>query len=657
MDFVSAGIERVTGYSPQAFTISPRISFASLVHPDDMHKAQSAVDMAIGMQASFETVYRLRCADGSVKWIWDRGVVSKTNDGTTTTLEGLLIDITQIHNAESVLQEQASFLEHARDAIVVTAADSTITYWNHGAERLYGWTAIEARGRNFREYICESKEGYDLACAATAAGGEWAGELLHRQRDGSPVEVESRWTLLSADDREHKILMISTDISERKQTEAQMHYMAFYDALTGLPNRAHLLDILHQALVGSARTGRFGALLFCDLDNFKLVNDTQGHAAGDTLLQAVAQRLRHCVREADMVARLGGDEFVVLLQAAEDSGTAAAVQAEAVAAKIVHALSSPIEIADLSFRVSASVGVTIWCGRDNTVESVLSQADAAMYQAKTSGRSTFRFHDAAIQAQWTARAELEKDLGRALRAQEFMLHYQPQLDLQNRIVGAEALLRWRRPSGELVYPNEFIKVAEDSSLIVEIGNWVLRTACIQLARWQETVATSHITLSVNVSPRQFMNTGFIAALQKIIEETGVDPSGLKLELTENLLVHDFEKTATIMSLLKQRGIGFSLDDFGTGYSSLAYLRKLPVDQLKIDHFFMRDVLTDPADASIVRSIIGLALNLGLQVIAEGVETIGQRNFLSGAGCEYFQGFLYNRAISANEFSSYLQKSH
>jgi diguanylate cyclase (GGDEF)-like protein/PAS domain S-box-containing protein len=660
MEFASAGIERLTGYSPEALTLPPRISFASLVHRDDQAAVRDAIAQAVEAHSSFQVRYRIHCADGNTKWISEQGVVLPRGDDPVVALEGFMTDITWTCTAELSLQEQASLLERARDAIVVMTMDSTIIFWNKGAERLYGWAAADALGKPFRDLICGHLPSHDAAYKAVLDDGEWVGELAHRRHDGSEVEVQTSWTLLEpvhALGVSRKILVIGADISERKHNEAQIQRMAFFDVLTGLPNRAHFLDHLQQALIGSARTGRYGALLFCDLDNFKLVNDSQGHAAGDMLLQAIAQRLKRCVREADMVARLGGDEFVVLLQPAEETSAAAAAQAEAVAAKIDSAMSTPVDIIDLSFRVSASVGVTTLCGRSSTVESALSEADAAMYQAKACGRSTFRFHDPVIQAQWAARAELEKDLWRALTSHEFMLYYQPQLDLQNRVIGAEALLRWRLPNGKLVYPNEFVKVAEESSLIVEIGEWVLRTACSQLAAWQRAPNTAHISLSVNVSARQFNDPAFVSTLQAIFEDTGVDPSGLKLELTENLLVRDFVKTADIMEWLKQRGVCISLDDFGTGYSSLAYLRKLPVDQLKIDHSFMRDVLTDPGDASIVRSIIALAVNLGLEVIAEGVETIGQRNFLSGAGCAFFQGFLYKNAISAENFAQYVRDVH
>ena len=658
MEFVSAGIEKLTGYPASAFMARPGIAFANLIVPEDRPAVACRVAMALHKGQSFQLTYRIRCASGELKWIFEQGGMPPLGKGQV--LEGFLFDYTRLHDADLLVHEQASYLQQARDAIVAMEMNSRITYWNNGAERLYGWSAAEARGKKFSELLCENLPAYHVAWENTLANGEWSGELSHLRRDGVCIETDTRWTLLAADKTggaAQKILVISSDISERKHNEAKIYRLAFFDPLTDLPNRASLLDHLRRALLGSARTRKCGALMFCDLDNFKYLNDSQGHAAGDMLLQAVARRLEHCVREADMVARLGGDEFVILIQPVEDTREGAAAKAETVAAKVVAAMAAPFQLAEMMYSVSVSVGVATLCGTVDTVESTLRQADAAMYQAKACGRNTYRFHDPAVQAAWSARAELENGLRRALRENEFVLHYQPQLDRSSRVIGAEALLRWRLPSGKLLYPAEFIQAAEESGLIIDIGRWVLRTACAELARWQRWPDMAGLTLSVNVSAGQFIEPDFVPMLQQVFEETGVQPSSLKLELTESLVVSDFTHTAHTMATLKQRGISFSLDDFGTGYSSLAYLRKLPLDQLKIDHSFMRDVLTDQNDASIVRSIIALGDSLGLQVIAEGVETPGQRQFLSDAGCFIYQGFLYQHALSAEHFTQYARMVH
>jgi diguanylate cyclase (GGDEF)-like protein/PAS domain S-box-containing protein len=658
MEFVSAGVETLTGFPADAFLARPRLSFAGLIHPDDRPMVEHGIAAALHDGRPFHLTYRIRCASGAIKWVYEQGAALPDSNGRI--LEGFLFDFTRLHDADLLVREQASYLQQARDAIIAMELDSRITYWNCGAERLYGWSAAEACGRKFSELLCENLPAYQAAYENTLANGDWSGELSHLRRDGACIESDTRWTLLAADRASgtpQKILVIGTDISERKHNEARIYRLAFFDALTDLPNRASLLDHLRRALLGSARTRKCGALMFCDLDNFKYLNDSQGHAAGDLLLQAVARRLEHCVREADMVARLGGDEFVILIQPMEDTREGAAAQAETVAAKVVAAMAAPFQLAEMMYSVSVSIGVTTMCGTVDTVESTLRQADAAMYQAKACGRNTYRFHDPAVQAAWSARAELENAMRRALREEEFVLHYQPQLDRSSRVIGAEALLRWRLPDGRLLYPAEFIQAAEESGMIVDIGRWVLRTACAELARWQRHPDMAGLTLSVNVSATQFMEPDFVPMLQAVFEETGVQPSSLKLELTESLLVSDFTHTAHTMAMLKQRGISFSLDDFGTGYSSLAYLRKLPLDQLKIDQSFMRDVLTDQNDASIVRSIIALGDSLGLQVIAEGVETPGQRQFLSDAGCFIYQGFLYQHALSSEHFTQYARTVH
>ena len=658
MEFISDGVEKLTGYTAASFMAKPGLSFASIIHPDDRAGVQRTIAAALAEDRHFQLTYRIRCACGSEKWVCEQGALSPDGDGST--LEGFMTDFTRIKEADMMVMEQASFLQRARDAIIAIDMHSRITYWNHGAERLYGWSAHEARGNRFCELLCDDMAAYQSAYEHTLSDGEWSGELTHVRSDGSQVETDTRWTLLAPDDAfgaSQKILVIGTDISERKHNEAKIFRLAFFDPLTDLPNRANLLDHLRRALLGSARTRKCGALMFCDLDNFKFLNDTQGHAAGDMLLQAVARRMEHCVREADMVARLGGDEFVILIQPLEDTREAAAAQAETVAAKVVAAMAAPFQLGELNYTLSVSVGVATMCGTSDTVESTLRQADAAMYQAKASGRNTFRFHDPAVQAAWSARAQLENGLRRALRNNEFMLYYQPQLDRAGHVIGAEALLRWRLPNGKILYPAEFIRAAEESGLIVDIGRWTLRTACAELARWQSAPETAGLTMSVNVSARQFTEPDFVPMLQRIFEHTGVQPSSLKLELTESLVVSDFTQTAHTMATLKRRGLSFSLDDFGTGYSSLAYLRKLPLDQLKIDHSFMRDVLTDQNDASIVRSIIALGDSLGLQVIAEGVETPGQRQFLSDAGCHIYQGHLYQQALSAEQFTQYARSLH
>lgn len=663
IEFISDGIEKLTGYSPAAFTARPGLAFASIIVPADRALVAGALAVALAQGRPYQMTYRIRTASGEVRWICEQGALNLSG-GQPGMLEGFLSDFTRLKKAEFKMLEQASFLQRARDAIVAMDMHSIITYWNQGAERLYGWSGEEALGKRFCDLLCDKPTPYEAAFKHTLENGEWSGELTHMRRDGSMVDTDTSWTLLGPDEllgASQKILVIGTDISERKLSESRIFRLAFFDQLTDLPNRANLLDHLRRALLGSARTRKYGALMFCDLDHFKFLNDSRGHAAGDELLQAVARRLERCVREADMVARLGGDEFVVLLQPVEDTRELAASQAETVAAKVVAALAAPFQLGELSYSVSVSIGVTTLCGAHDTVESTLRQADAAMYQAKAAGRDTFRFHDPAMQAAWRARAQVDGHLQcavqRALQHDEFVLHYQPQMDSSGRVIGAQALLRWRLPDGRVLYPAEFIGAEPDSGNDIEIGNWVLRAACTELARWQRTPATAGLALSVKVGARQFAEPDFVPTLQAIFERTGVCPSGLRLELAEGLMVPDVARTAHTMSTLKRHGTGFTLGDFGTGSSSLACLRKLPLDQIKIDRSFICDVLTDRNDAAIVRAIISLGRSLGLQVVAEGVETPAQRQFLFDAGCHIYQGFPCQRALGAEQFMRYARAPH
>jgi diguanylate cyclase (GGDEF)-like protein/PAS domain S-box-containing protein len=658
--FVSEGVRKLTGYTVAAFCGSHARSYASLVHAQDRAGVEREIGAALQEKRPYQLTYRILTARGELRWVWEQGDALRDGDGHVCALEGFIADITRPKLADTRLLEQASLLDKAHDAIIVIDMDCRITYWNKGAELLYGWTSDEALGRCADGLLCRELGTGHEAFRICLSDGEWIGEVSHTRRDGSVVDTEMRWSLLSPDDASdgrQKILLISIDIGERKSNEAKMHKLAFLDALTELPNRSNLLEHLRQVLLQSTRSSKIGALLFCDLDKFKQLNDTRGHAAGDELLRAVGQRLLHAVRAVDLVARLGGDEFVILVEPGNDDDEAAAHQAEAVARKVLVALAPSFRLANCVHDLSASIGITLYSGARNTVESTLQQADVAMYEAKKAGGSTFRFFDPGMHTALNERIELENALRDAIAKQQFVLHYQPQLDATGRVTGAEALIRWRRDGTNLLLPDGFIKTAEETGLIVDIGNWVLFTACAQLARWQAHAATRDLTVSVNVSARQFFETDFVARAMQTIRASGADACKLKLELTESLLVADIGNTAAKMLDLKTLGLQFSLDDFGTGYSSLTYLRKLPLDQLKIDHSFMKDVLTNNNDASVVKSIIALGGSLGLQVVAEGVETLGQRDFLSAAGCFMYQGFLYQRAITGDEVASYALVRH
>jgi diguanylate cyclase (GGDEF)-like protein/PAS domain S-box-containing protein len=434
------------------------------------------------------------------------------------------------------------------------------------------------------------------------------------------------------------------DITARKQAEADIERLAFYDPLTGLPNRRLLLDRLGHAVVSAGRDNNHGALVFIDLDNFKVLNDTLGHHMGDVLLQQVASRLLDCVRGVDTVARLGGDEFVVMLENLAVNGPEATERADAVGKKILRSLNLPYELSGQIFHSSPSMGITLFHDQLQDVDELLQRADLAMYQAKSAGRNTLRFFDPDMQVALRARAVMEVELRLALQRQEFLLYYQPVVDVNRTILGVEALLRWRQPERGMVSPGEFIPVAEQAGLILPLGQWVLEAACAQLVCWNDSPHTRNLTMAVNVSARQFRHPDFTAQLLELLRVSGANPFRLKLELTESMLLSDIEEVIAKMSEIRAIGVNFSLDDFGTGYSSLSYLKRLPLDQLKIDKSFVQDVLNDPNDAAIARTILSLAQSLDLSVVAEGVETEGQRAFLVENGCQVFQGYLFGRPV-------------
>ncbi|WCM92254.1 EAL domain-containing protein [Acidovorax sp. NCPPB 2350] len=444
---------------------------------------------------------------------------------------------------------------------------------------------------------------------------------------------------------------VGRDISERKRVEAEIERLAFFDALTGLPNRRLLTDRLGRAIGSTADGTRHGALLFIDLDNFKDLNDTLGHDMGDRLLEQAAQRLLACVRPQDTVSRFGGDEFVVLAEGLPGDAGAARSEAARLAQNIVAALGPPYEVGGMGHHHSTpSIGLVLFGagqGAAPGVDDLLKHADLAMYQAKAAGRNTVRFFDPSMQAAVSARAALETELRQALRADELVLHYQPIVDVGGHMLGAEALVRWRHPRRGMVLPGEFIPVAEQGGLIVPLGQWVLERGCEQLVAWARGAATAQLVLSVNVSVRQFRQPDFVDQVLRALRRSGAQPRLLKIELTESLLMVDVEEVIARMDQLRAHGVGFSIDDFGTGYSSLSYLKRLPLDQLKIDQGFVRDVLADPNDAAIVRTILALAQSLDLSVVAEGVETTGQLQFLQRHGCHAFQGHLFGRPAPAS----------
>jgi diguanylate cyclase (GGDEF)-like protein len=433
--------------------------------------------------------------------------------------------------------------------------------------------------------------------------------------------------------------------AEKEKRAEELNNLAFYDTLTGLPNRRLLLDRLHHALITCKRSGRVGVLMFIDLDKFKDINDSLGHDFGDLLLQQTAQRLKLCVRNADTVSRLGGDEFVIMIENLSNIPIEAVIQVKAVSEKIITMLNRPYLIATHVCHNTASIGAVLFNNEDENLErELLKQADIAMYHAKKEERGTMRFFNSKMQDAINTRTSLEDDLHKALNKQQFQLYYQIQVDSSQRPYGVEALIRWIHPDRGLVCPTKFIPLAEETGLIAPIGQWVLETAFTQLKKWQQSPLLKKLTMSINISAVQFHKVDFVAKIKLLVDSYAVDPTGLILEITESLLLKDVENAISIMSALKQIGIRFSLDDFGTGYSSLQYLKRLPIDQLKIDSSFIRDIIIDNNDKAIVCAIIAMAQSLELKVIAEGVETEEQRQFLFDKNCVHYQGYLFSKPV-------------
>jgi diguanylate cyclase (GGDEF)-like protein/PAS domain S-box-containing protein len=527
---------------------------------------------------------------------------------------------------------------------------------NHAFTAITGYGNSQIVGKSAFSFRGEQDEGALLRqmWSALASDKIWEGEVWNKRksRESYPQWVKVTAVLNDAAEVTNYVASIS-DISERKASQKTIHKLAFYDPLTALPNRRLLLDRLQQFCVSSSRSHRYGALLLIDLDNFKTLNDTLGHDVGDQLLMQVTQRVSACVRDGDTVARVGGDEFVVVLSDLDSEIDIATTQAEGVGRKILAALSQVYDLGGIEYRSSASMGATLFLGSEAASDELFKQVDLALYRSKDSGRNTLTFFDPAMQRVVMERVALESELRKAIRCNDLVLHYQAQVMGDGHISGAEALVRWCHPVHGLVPPIKFIPLAEESGLIVPLGDWVLETACSQLAHWATRPELSNLILAVNVSAKQFHETDFANKVLATVARTGARAHHLKLELTESMLVANVDEVIEKMGVLKAHGISFSLDDFGTGYSSLSYLKRLPLDQLKIDQSFVRNILVDPNEAAIAKTIIGLAHSLGMGVIAEGVETQAQRDFLATSNCHHYQGYFFSRPLPLEVFEQLL----
>lgn len=624
------------------------------VHPDDLPGLQRTYAAAGSSPRPVDYRYRGNEAD----WRWLRDLVSRaTNGGGVEVLRGLTLDITGQKEATlAFARSEARYqevIEHVSEVVFRMDAEKRWSLLNPAWQEMTGFGIDESLGLPVLNFVAaDDHDEMRAFCSALLNGARLTSreEIRIRAKDGG-----LRWVSFfarashDAGGRVTAVFGTLADITERKQAEDEVRRLAFYDSLTGLPNRSLLRDRLHQSMALAARTGHHGAVLFLDLDNFKDINDTLGHESGDMLLRLVSSRMRTAVREADTLARLGGDEFVMILNELHVLPARAASQAEGLARKLIALLSDPFRLGELERHCTPSIGITLFSDAHTTVDELLRQADLAMYRAKDTGRNTLCFFQPELQHAVRERAALEADFRRAKRENAMFLHYQAHQDVHGQICGAEVLLRWHHPERGLVPPADFIPVAEQTGLILDLGRWVLADTCEQLARWAGDPLFEALGLAVNVSVKQFRHPDFVQDLKSILERTGAPASRLMLELTESTLLEDTDAVIERMRLLGNLGVRFALDDFGTGYSSLSYLKQLPLSVVKIDQSFVRDILVDSNDAVIAEMIINLSKTLGLDVIAEGVETEEQRDFLLRLGCTEFQGYLVGRPASREVF--------
>ncbi len=628
--------------------------FAALIAPEDSNRWPHLLEDTLEHETELRN-FELMLKRGDSYFPARLDCLPVTADDRISVLRITLTDITAYKHAEEELRIAAVAFE-AQEGIMITNADKVILRVNRAFTDITGYSAEELVGQTPHLFKSGRQQPsfYSEMWRCINSTGSWHGEMWDRRKNG---EIYPKWvTITAVKDGNGTVthyVGLHTDISARKASEEEIKQLAYYDPLTALPNRRLLLDRLQQALAASARSEKYGALLFLDLDNFKSLNDNLGHDMGDVLLQQVAQRLIDCVRESDTVSRQGGDEFVIMLEELSENIEEAADKAKTIGEKILASLNRAYRLACHEYQNTPSIGVTLFINHQHSISALLKRADIAMYGAKAAGRNTLRFFDQDMQETVMARAALEADLRFALAKNQFQLYFQRQARHDGHTIGAEVLLRWEHPNRGFVSPLEFIPLAEEIGLIVPIGQWVLEVACAQLKRWESHPQTRQLQLAVNVSARQFHQLDFTDQVCAMLKKYAIKAGRLKLEFTESLVFDNIDDTIAKMQHLKRIGVSFSIDDFGTGYSSLTYLTQLPFDQLKIDQSFVRNIGIKPTDTVMVQTIIGMANNLGMDIIAEGVETERQRAFLEHHGCHTYQGNLIGKTMPLAEFEDSL----
>ena len=657
MEFISEGCRRLTGYDAHDLLLNNRLSYESITHGEDRARVREEVRSSLALGARFDVEYRIIHANGETRWVWERGAGILDERGEIIAVEGFVQDITERKASHQALREAErryyNLFENAIEGIFRTTLDGKYIDANPALARIYGFeSAAELMHglHDIRNQLYVRPNRRDEFMELIKARGIISGFESQVYRKNGEIIWISENARAVRDDGGRVVCYEGTveDVTERKLYERRIEQQANYDTLTGLANRSLLNDRLSQAIRSAHSFSTRLAVVFVDLDRFKYINDSLGHHVGDELLRAMAERLKATVRDSDTVARLGGDEFVLVINGHDPESVATLVE------RMLADIAQLWTIPQGDFNVTCSIGVALYPDDGTTADTLLKHADSAMYRAKEKGRNNFQFFTAEINALITERLELENKLRRALDREQFSLKYQPRVDMRTRkIVGVEALLRWQLPD-ESVPPSRFIPVAEEIGLIVPIGKWVLRTACEQAKLWQQS-GLPEVIMSVNVSARQFRQDNLVATIAEVLRQTGLESRCLEIEITESTVMHDADQFISMLGELNDLGVQIALDDFGTGYSSLSYLKRFPVDRLKVDRSFVQDIASDADDATIVRTIIALGHNLGLKVVAEGVETEQQIDFLCENLCDELQGYYFGRPMEPSELAILLRR--
>jgi diguanylate cyclase (GGDEF)-like protein/PAS domain S-box-containing protein len=660
MEFVSQGCFALTGYREEQLLLNRGISYEEVIHPEDRQQVRIAIEEAIAEKRRFNLEYRVVRADGAVRWVWERGSGIPVPLGSMPMLEGFIQDITERKQADEALREAErryrSIFENAIEGIFQSTPDNGYLAVNPALARMYGYDTpqemIDTLHDIDHQLYVDPQRRVEFKQMMERDGVVTNFESRVYRRNGDIIWIsENARAVHNSDGRLMFFEGTVEAITERKAYEAEIRFQATHDALTDLPNRTLLHDRMQQAILHAERYGTLAAVAFLDLDQFKFINDSLGHQVGDHLLKITAQRLIDCLRSSDTVARQGGDEFVLLLTNQESIESITLTLQ-----RVLQEVAQPWHANHLEFTVTCSIGVTLCPTDGSDVETLLKNADSAMYRAKELGRNNFQYFSAEMNSTATDRLELLNRLRQAIANDELVLHYQPKVGLRDgSVIGAEALIRWNSPQSGMIPPATFIPLAEETGLIIPIGEWVLQAACRQNKAWQDA-GHPPLVMSVNLSPRQLARGDVVELVQRVLAETGLEAQYLELEITESVMATEVDKSFAMLNRLRELGVRISLDDFGTGYSSLSYLKCFPVDTLKIDRSFVRDIASDKDSAAIVKAIISLGHILNLTVLAEGIETPEQFQFLLQNGCNEGQGFLMSKPVGGEEFAGLMAAS-